>query len=55
MISPIAAQAARESPEPRNVENRSTEPEEADDGVGFEDDMDSVLTKNAELYRRLAR
>jgi hypothetical protein len=51
----IAAQAARESLEPRNVENRSTEPEEADDGVGFEDDMDYVLTKNAELYRRLAQ
>jgi hypothetical protein len=51
----VAVRAAHQSTALRDAGGESCEPEEEDDGVGFEDDMDYVLTKNAELYRRLAR
>jgi hypothetical protein len=50
-----AVRAARQSMATGNAGGESPEVEEEDDGVGFEDDMNYVLTKNAELYRRLAR
>ena len=37
------------------VAGEPTETDEEDDGLGMEDDMDYILAKNAELYRRLAQ
>ena len=38
-----------------NANGGAIEAEEEDDDIGFEADLDYVLTKNAELYRRLAQ
>jgi hypothetical protein len=44
-----------QSLEPRVASSEATELEEEDDDAGFENDLDYVVNKNAELYRRLAQ
>jgi hypothetical protein len=44
-----------QSLEPQVARSEATEAEEEGDDAGFEDDLDYVLNKNAELYRRLAQ